>query len=55
MIDVSGGLATADAIQGSELVVIEGMDHNLPPALWPRIASLIANLVQRVEAGTSSD
>jgi pimeloyl-ACP methyl ester carboxylesterase len=55
MCDVSGGRATADAIPGSELVVIEGMGHNLPRALWPRLASLIANLVQRVEAGTSSE
>lgn len=55
MCDVSGGLATADAIKGAELVIIEGMGHNLPPALWPRIASLIANLVQRVEAGTPSE
>ena len=53
MCEVSGGSATADAIRGAELVVIEGMGHNLPRALWPRIASLIANLVQRVEAGTS--
>jgi len=47
MCDVSGGKATADAIPGAELVVIEGMGHNLPRALWPRIASLIANLVER--------
>jgi pimeloyl-ACP methyl ester carboxylesterase len=51
MCDVSGGLATADAIRGAELVVIEGMGHNLPRALWPRIASLIADLVQRGEGG----
>ncbi len=55
MCDVSGGLATADAINGAELAVIDGMGHSLPRALWPRIASLIASLVQRVEAGTSSE
>jgi pimeloyl-ACP methyl ester carboxylesterase len=49
MIDVSGGRATAAAIAGSELVVIEGMGHNLPRPLWPRLASLIAGLVWRVE------
>lgn len=54
MCDVSGGLATADAIWGAELVVIEGMGHNLPHALWPRIAGLIADHVRGVEAGTAS-
>jgi pimeloyl-ACP methyl ester carboxylesterase len=53
MIDVSGGRATAEAIPGAELVVIEGMGHNLPRQLWPRLASLIAGLVTRVEAGRS--
>lgn len=48
--DVSGGRATAEAIKDAELVIIEGMGHNLPRALWPRIASLIADLVKRVEA-----
>jgi pimeloyl-ACP methyl ester carboxylesterase len=52
MCDISGGLATAEAISGSELVVIEGMGHSLPRGLWPRVASLIANLVRRVEAET---
>lgn len=54
MCDVSGGIATAEAIKGAELVVIEGMGHNLPRPLWPRIAALISDLVQRVEAGSST-
>jgi pimeloyl-ACP methyl ester carboxylesterase len=49
MCDVSGGRATASAIMGAKLEVIEGMGHNIPRVLWPRIASLISNLVQRVE------
>ena len=51
--DVSGGVATAEAINGAKLFVIEGMGHNLPRGLWPRIASLIAEHVQRAEANTS--
>jgi pimeloyl-ACP methyl ester carboxylesterase len=51
MCHVSGGRATAEAIPGAELVVIEGMGHNLPRPLWPRLADLIANHIQRVEAG----
>ncbi len=53
MCNVSGGVATAKAIQGAELVVIEGMGHNLPRPLWPRIASLIADLVQCVESSAT--
>ncbi|AKF11631.1 alpha/beta fold hydrolase [Sandaracinus amylolyticus] len=43
--DPSGGRATAAAIPGAELVMIEGMGHNLPPGLWERIADhLVANI-----------
>lgn len=50
MVDPSGGRATAAAIPGSELVLIEGMGHNLPPGLWDRIADHIAALVRKGEA-----
>lgn len=49
MCDVSGGRATADAIPGSELVVIEGMGHDLPPGLRLPLAERIAEFVWRVE------
>jgi pimeloyl-ACP methyl ester carboxylesterase len=52
--DVSGGRATAEAIRNAELVVFDGMGHDLPRALWPEIGSRIANLVQRAEAGATS-
>lgn len=32
--DPSGGRATAAAIPGAELVLIDGMGHNIPPGLW---------------------
>jgi pimeloyl-ACP methyl ester carboxylesterase len=48
--DPSGGRATAAAIPGAELVLIEGMGHNLPPGLWERIADLIATHVGKGEA-----
>lgn len=47
--DASGGRATAAAIPGSELVLIEGMGHNLPPALWERIADHILDVVRKGE------
>ena len=49
LIDPSGGRATAAAIPGAELVLIEGMGHDIPAALQERIADLIAALVRRGE------
>jgi pimeloyl-ACP methyl ester carboxylesterase len=42
MIPASGGRATARAIPGARLLLIEGMGHDLPRALWPRLADAIA-------------
>jgi pimeloyl-ACP methyl ester carboxylesterase len=49
LVAVSGGRATAEAIPGAELLVIEGMGHDLPRELWPQITDAIASLVERVE------
>ena len=49
MVDVSGGRATAAAIPGAELVVFDGMGHDLPRALWPELATRIAAVVTRGE------
>lgn len=54
MCDVSGGRATAEAIPGAELVLIEGMGHSLAPGLRPRLASLIADFVWRVEGARNT-
>jgi pimeloyl-ACP methyl ester carboxylesterase len=48
--DVSGGRATAAAIPGAELVLIDGLGHSLPAGLWERFADHIAEVVQRGEA-----
>ena len=37
----SGGRATAEAVDGARLVVIPGMAHDIPPALWPQIVGEI--------------
>ncbi|MEA2480942.1 MAG: hypothetical protein QOJ07_2864 [Thermoleophilaceae bacterium] len=42
----SGGLATQKAIPGARLVLIEGMGHDLPRALWPRLIDLIVDNAQ---------
>lgn len=54
MTHVSGGIATAEAIPGAELVLIDGMGHNLPRGLWPRLTTLIAHHIHRVEAHASA-
>lgn len=53
MCDVSGGRATAEAIPGAELLLVEGMGHDLPPGLWSRLAEGIAEFVWRVEADST--
>jgi pimeloyl-ACP methyl ester carboxylesterase len=48
--DVTGGRATAAAIPGAELMIIDGMGHSLPRQAWPEIAARITSLVGRAEA-----
>jgi pimeloyl-ACP methyl ester carboxylesterase len=47
LVNVSGGRATAAAIPGAELTIIEGMGHDLPRELWGRIVDAISNLTAR--------
>ncbi|WP_448627194.1 alpha/beta fold hydrolase [Geodermatophilus sp. URMC 64] len=54
LVDVSGGRATAAAIPGSELLVVDGMGHDLPREVWPELTDRIAALVQRAEQGLSA-
>lgn len=49
MCDVSGGRATAAAIPGAELVLIEGLGHGLPPGVRPELAARIAAFIWGVE------
>jgi pimeloyl-ACP methyl ester carboxylesterase len=49
MCDPSGGRATAAAIPGAELVLVDGMGHDLPPGLWNSLADLIAGAVRQAE------
>jgi pimeloyl-ACP methyl ester carboxylesterase len=50
LVDVSGGRATARAIAGAELVVFDGMGHDLPRALWAELSRRIGELVERADA-----
>ncbi len=42
LVSPSGGRATARAIPGAELMMIEGMGHDLPRVLWPRLIDAFA-------------
>jgi pimeloyl-ACP methyl ester carboxylesterase len=50
LIQLAGGEATARAIPGAELDVIEGMGHDLPVELFGRFADQIAGLARRADA-----
>ena len=41
LIDVSGGVATADAVPGAELVLLDDMGHYLPRPLFPQLIDAI--------------
>lgn len=43
MVRKSGGEATAQAIPGAKLELIEGMGHDLPVGAWPRLIDLISS------------
>jgi pimeloyl-ACP methyl ester carboxylesterase len=43
----SGGKATAKAIPGARLMLIEGMGHDLPVQVWPRLIDAIVDNASR--------
>jgi pimeloyl-ACP methyl ester carboxylesterase len=49
MVALSGGKATAQAIPGARLMVIEGMGHDLPEAAWPQLIPAIADHAQTAD------
>jgi pimeloyl-ACP methyl ester carboxylesterase len=50
LVSPSGGRATAKAIPGARLLLIEGMGHDLPRGAWPRIIDAIADNAARAGA-----
>jgi pimeloyl-ACP methyl ester carboxylesterase len=53
MVARSGGVATAKAIPGAKLMVVEGMGHDLPEAAWPQLVDAIANHAQTADRTAS--
>jgi pimeloyl-ACP methyl ester carboxylesterase len=52
LIDVSGGRATAAAIPGARLELIDGMGHDMPRPVWPRLVDMIVENAERAAART---
>jgi len=50
MVHVSGGRATSHAIPGSELLLVQGMGHDLPPELFPQLVEAIRGVAKRVRS-----
>jgi pimeloyl-ACP methyl ester carboxylesterase len=51
----SGGRATADAIPGANLMLVEGMGHDLPRGAWDRIIEGIVSNASRARATPDDD
>lgn len=50
LIDPDGGRHTAEVIPGARYVEIEGLGHDLPPAMWSRLVQEVSDFVRAVPA-----
>jgi pimeloyl-ACP methyl ester carboxylesterase len=55
MVHVSGGRATARAIPGAELLVIDGMGHDIPADLFETLTEVIRRTADRAGRDQASD
>jgi pimeloyl-ACP methyl ester carboxylesterase len=53
LVPLEGGRHTAASIPGAELLVIEGMGHDLPEGAWPQLVGAISELTAKAEARRS--
>jgi pimeloyl-ACP methyl ester carboxylesterase len=51
LVQPSGGERTAELVPGAKLLKIEGMGHDLPPQLWPRLVEAITTHAAAERAG----
>jgi pimeloyl-ACP methyl ester carboxylesterase len=54
LVPASGGRATARAIPGSRLLLIEGMGHDIPRGTWPQILDAIEQNAARAGVPTAT-
>jgi pimeloyl-ACP methyl ester carboxylesterase len=52
LVTPSGGEHTAECLQGAELLMLEGMGHDLPVHFWSRIIDAIVGVASRAEITT---
>lgn len=52
LVTPSGGEHTAEVLQGSELLMLEGMGHDLPPYYWPQVIDAICAVAARARSTT---
>lgn len=50
LVDSSGGVRTAEVIPGAELLILEGLGHDLPPIYWGPIIESVTALAARAGA-----
>ncbi len=55
MVHVSGGRATARVIPGAELLVIDGMGHDMPTELFETYTEIIRRTADRASQSKQSD
>jgi pimeloyl-ACP methyl ester carboxylesterase len=53
MVARSGGVATAKAIPGARLMVVDGMGHDLPEAAWPQLVEAIVGHAHAADEASS--
>ena len=51
LVRVSGGKATAKAVPGARLLLVDGMGHDLPRGAWPQLITGIADTAARAPEG----
>jgi pimeloyl-ACP methyl ester carboxylesterase len=55
LVAYSGGRATARLIPGAKMMGVEGMGHDLPRAVWPRLIDAIATHAARADGAGQYD
>ncbi|MEN6566301.1 MAG: alpha/beta hydrolase [Veillonellales bacterium] len=54
LIPVEAGKDTARVIPGAELLIIDGMGHDLPTGVWPEIVTSISRHIKKVTHPSNS-
>lgn len=49
LVPVAAGIDTAESIPGAELMLLDGVGHNLPKPVWPQMIDALTELTERAE------